>query len=225
VTVGLVLDKVALAYGSGDSHQVVLDPLSLSLPPGAAVGIGGPSGSGKSSLLLMLAGIQPPTSGRIAWHGVELAGLAEAARDGWRRRHVGLVFQDFHLIPGLSALANVLLPAGFAHWRTPADLRDRAAALLDRMGLKRPAQRTSVLSRGEQQRVALARALLFEPQVLLADEPTASLDRAGAETVGDLLVEAAAETGATLIVASHDRTLLQRLDRRYLLADGRLEPA
>ncbi|GGI99421.1 ABC transporter ATP-binding protein [Neoroseomonas lacus] len=183
----------------------------LDLPAGASLGIEGGSGAGKTTLLHILAGIATPRAGRVAWGETDLAALPAPARDAWRRRHVGMVFQDFHLVEGLSSLANVLLPALFGRTRASAAERAAAMALLDRLGVRGDVADVAALSRGERQRVALARALLFRPPVLIADEPTASLDAEAGATVGDLLVGLAAETGATLLVASHDRALLGRL--------------
>jgi len=201
----------------------VLTVPSLSLPAGSATAVEGPSGAGKSSLLHALAGIERPTQGSIRWGADDLWTLANPARDRWRRERLGLVFQDMHLLDGLSALDNVLLPLLFDHVRAPAALRDRAAALLDGLGVAASHRRVTVMSRGERQRVALARALLRNPAVLLADEPTASLDTAGAARVGELLLHAATDAGATLIVATHDVALLARLPSRLRLRAGQLE--
>ncbi len=207
----------------------VLTVPSLSLPGGSATAIEGASGAGKSSLLHALAGIERPAQGSVRWGAddlwTDLWTLANPARDRWRRERLGLVFQDMHLLDGLSALDNVLLPLLFDHLRAPAMLRDRAAALLDGLGVPAVDRRAAVMSRGERQRVALARALLRGPAVLLADEPTASLDAPAAARVGELLLRAAAEAGATLIVATHDTALLARLPRRIRLHAGQLETA
>ncbi len=201
----------------------VLSVPTLSLAAGSACGILGPSGAGKTSLLHALAGIERPAQGSVQWDDDALWALPDPARDRWRRERLGLVFQDMHLLDGLSALDNVLLPVLFDHARAPAALRDRAAALLDGLGIT--AERTvSVMSRGERQRVALARALLRRPAVLLADEPTASLDAAAAEQVAGLLLDAAAANGATLLIATHDPALLARLPTRLAVRAGQLEP-
>lgn len=201
----------------------VLTVPRLSLPPGSATAIEGASGAGKSSLLHALAGIERPAQGSVRWGADDLWTLAGPARDRWRRERLGLVFQDMHLLDGLSGLDNVLLPLLFDHVRAPAPLRDRAATLLDRLGVGAAGLRAAVMSRGERQRVALARALLRNPAVLLADEPTASLDAPSAARVGELLLGAAAEVGATLLVATHDAALLARLPCRLRLRAGRLE--
>jgi putative ABC transport system ATP-binding protein len=195
----------------------------LYVPSGASLGIRGPSGAGKTTLFNCLSGIAVPASGSIRWDGAELSALRPDERDRWRRRHLGLVFQDFHLVEGLTAFENVLLPARFGHWRVPAGLRARAGELLDAVGIDCGERDVALLSRGERQRVAFARALLFAPGIVMADEPTASLDPGHRARVGDLIVALAQGGGATLIVVSHDPELLSRLDRRMTLENGRLE--
>lgn len=217
---------VRLRYPSADGGlRDVLDIPRLSVAAGARVGIAGPSGSGKTSLLYVLTGIEVPQTGEISWTGVDIAKLGESHRDRWRRVTVGFVFQDFHLLPAISALDNVLVPATFAYGRVPRSLIDRARELLGRVGVARHASRIETLSRGEQQRTAIARALLFEPAVVVADEPTASLDPESAELIGGLLPSLCAEASSTLVVVSHDRRLLDRLDTVHTLVDGRLASA
>jgi putative ABC transport system ATP-binding protein len=220
---GLTVSGLSLSYPSGGSaRQTVLAIDSFALPRGGALGISGPSGAGKTSLLHALCGISRPDAGSIVWDGREISGQAEANRDQWRRRHVGLVFQDVHLVPELSGLENVLLPLRFDQWRLPRGAAGKAGSLLAAMGIPDQSRPARLLSRGEQQRVALARALVREPDILIADEPTASLDALSAATVARMLIEAAAERNATLIVASHDPDLLARLPRRARLELGRL---
>ncbi len=219
---GLEVEGLVIAFpGAGP----VLSIPALSLAPGSATAVEGSSGAGKTSLLHALAGIERPAAGAVRWDGSSLWTLPGPARDRWRRERLGLVFQDMHLLPGLSALDNVLLPVLFDHARVPAALRARAAALLEGLGIAAPHRRAAVLSRGERQRVALARALLRRPAVLLADEPTASLDAAAAGQVSALLLDAAADGGATLLVATHDPALLARLPHRLRLRAGHLEQA
>lgn len=205
-----------------DGWRPLLAVPELTLAAGSSLGIEGGSGAGKTTLLHVLAGIATPRAGRVAWGGTDLAALPASARDAWRRRHVGMVFQDFHLVEGLGSLANILLPALFGRARADTAERAAAMALLVRLGLRGDAGDVAALSRGERQRVALARALLFRPPVLIADEPTASLDTDAAAVVGELLVGLAAETGATLLVASHDRALLARLRQRVRIVDKAL---
>lgn len=216
-----------LAYGlPGGGTLPVLDIDRLRVHAGASVGIMGPSGSGKTSLLHALTGLERPQRGSVAWDGVDIAGLPERARDGWRSRSVGIVFQEFHLFPGMSAIANVLLPATFAHLRAPRPLRDRGRMLLARVGLEPRAERSvASFSRGELQRVAIARAFLFSPPVVVADEPTASLDRESGQMVVGLMLALCREAGSTLLAVSHDVDMLGRLDQVYALAGGRLAPA
>ena len=215
----LEVDGLRIAYpGAG----IVVEVPALSLPAGSIAAIAGPSGAGKSSLLHVLAGIERPSAGRVLWDGRDVWALSGTARDRWRRERVGLVFQDMHLLDGLSARDNVLLPTLFDHRRPPQALQDRAGALLDSLGITDGTRRAAVMSRGERQRVALARALLRAPAVLLADEPTASLDAAAAITVVDMLLDAAARSGATLLVATHDPALLERLPRHLRLQAGRI---
>lgn len=204
-----------------DLEQPVLSIERLTVPAGQHLAVTGGSGSGKSTLLHVLSGLERARRGRILWNASDIAPLPEGERDRWRARNVGLVMQDFHLFPGLTALANVLLPARLAG-AADAAVVARGQELLARVGLARPGQRIETMSRGEMQRVAIARALLRRPGVIIADEPTASLDVESGAAVGDLLLEVAAETGCTLIVASHDARLIERLDRRLTLSAGRI---
>jgi putative ABC transport system ATP-binding protein len=222
---GLALEvrDAVLTYrqAPGAPPVVALSLPHFTLASGDVVGVTGPSGSGKTSLLAVLAALERPDTGRVVWGDQDVASLGEAERDRWRRLRVGFVFQEFNLLAGLSALQNVLLPATFVAFRIPASLRERAATLLARVGLGDVERGAASLSRGEMQRVALARALLFAPPILLADEPTASLDAASGLTVADLLLELARDTGSTLVVVTHDPTLLDRLPRVERLVQGR----
>lgn len=212
---GITMTAHDLHLAAGD--QVLIDLPLVSLAPGLTV-LSGASGSGKSTLLYLLAGLLVPTRGSVMWGGTDLARLSEMARDRWRRRNAGFVFQDFHLIEELSPLKNVLLPATFSGFST-ARHRARAKMLLDRMDVPdRP--RVSLLSRGEQQRVALARALIFGPPVIFADEPTASLDAPNGARVAAMLADLAA-AGRTVIVASHDPAVLDLSARHIRLDHGR----
>jgi putative ABC transport system ATP-binding protein len=226
----LEIRELRLSYPvAGGGTQSVLDIDEWRVPASAAVGVTGPSGSGKTSLLYVVAGLERPQQGCVRWGRTCITDLSESERDRWRRHSVGMVFQDFHLLPGMTALQNVLLPATFDHRRVPFAFRERARALLSRVGLATGAERVEVLSRGELQRVAIARAMLFAPSILLADEPTASLDVENGRMMGDLLLEICRETGSTLLVVSHDAALLRRLDAVHTLINGRItsqpEPA
>lgn len=194
----------------------------LDLAGGEHVAVTGPSGSGKTTLINMLTGLDRVTRGRVVWQETDLAKLAEGALDRWRATNVGLVMQDFHLFAGLSAVENVLLPQRLARFRLPAGLKAEAARLLARVGIERSSQSIETMSRGQMQRVAVARALIARPGIIVADEPTASLDAEAGATVAELLVELAFEAKANLIVASHDPRLLDRLGRVLRLDAGRL---
>ncbi|WP_420343536.1 ABC transporter ATP-binding protein [Paenirhodobacter sp.] len=213
----LQLSGIEMAFPGLDAPALSIP--ALNVPAGAQVAVAGPSGSGKSTLVNVITGLERPGRGRVLWGGQDIATLSEPARDRWRGAHIGLVMQDFHLFPGLSALENVLLPARLARVADRA-LEARAAALLAEVGLARPSQRIETLSRGEMQRTAVARALLRAPGVIVADEPTASLDTTNAAAIGDLLIRMAARSGATLIVVSHDPALLARLPRQIVLRGG-----
>ena len=219
----LTLTNLRVTFGPASAPVLAVDAPSLSVAQGDLLGISGPSGSGKTTLLHALAGLQLPTQGSIVWGDIALTALGENARDRWRRDHVGFVFQDFHLVPELSALDNVRLSRWFGHWSAGQAATARARDLLAQVGV--PAnRRAAVLSRGEQQRVAIARALLSQPRLIFADEPTASLDAETGAVVADLLVQSARETGATLILVSHDpamlarMTIVRRMDRGVLAA-------
>jgi len=188
--------------GGGD--HLVLDVARLSAADGEQICLVGGSGSGKTTLLNVIAGITVPDAGRVVVRGTDVALLREYARDRFRARNVGYMFQVFNLLQGYSAFENVLLPLHFAGTGSHAS-RERASSLLDRVGLgSKKHNKPAALSVGEQQRVALARAVACRPSVLLADEPTANLDPANAIRSLDLLREVATESGATLVVVTHD---------------------
>jgi putative ABC transport system ATP-binding protein len=214
----LALRDLRVAFAESDrAPRVVLDIPELDIAGGGQVAICGPSGSGKTTLLNVLAGIELPQRGTVRWGGVELGAMRSRAADRWRRETLGLVFQQFHLFPGLSALDNVLLPLHFDRFAiAPAD-REHASELLERVSVP-ASRRVERLSRGEMQRVAVARALLKAPSVVLADEPTASLDRDTGGVVADLLLRMCREQHATLVVVTHDATLADRFDRQFTLA-------
>ena len=211
-----------------DSNGRLFTTLSvadLSIPAGARIGLAGPSGAGKSTLLDVMAGLLVPSTGTVTWGATVLSDLCDRERAVWRRTYVGQVFQDFLLIPELSILANVVLPLSFSQFWPSGDQRQRALDLIHDLGLKDAGRRAAVLSRGEQQRVALARALILRPSILLADEPTASLDQASAALVTDLLFDVARQHKATLIIASHDPAILSRMDHVHHVIGGQLQEA
>ncbi|ABC22092.1 ABC transporter ATP-binding protein [Rhodospirillum rubrum] len=194
---------------------------ALTLEAGQALVVTGPSGSGKTTFLNRITGLEASAAGAITWQGTDLGALSEGARDRWRARTIGLVMQEFHLFPGLSALENVVLPQRLAHFRLPPAVLAEAEGLLARVGIERPDQRIETLSRGQMQRVAVARALVGRPGVIVADEPTASLDDEAGTAVADLLVNLAKDAGASLIVASHDPVFFARIPRLLRLEAGR----
>ncbi|WP_435196342.1 ABC transporter ATP-binding protein [Natronomonas sp. EA1] len=214
-------DAVRRTYrrGRGAPTVVALDEVSLAIDAGELVGITGASGSGKSTLLHLLAGLDTPDSGRVTIAGHDVGARSERARARIRLDHVGIVFQRFHLLPALSARANVALP--LVEQGVPkAERRERATALLDRVGLgDRTDHRPGELSGGEQQRVAIARALATEPELLIADEPTGELDSETGARVIDLLGELASDRA--VVVASHDDAVVAAADRVLELRDGR----
>lgn len=216
---GLSARDLRLSVASDDRLQRIIDLPALDVPSGQLLVLTGPSGSGKSSLLYLLSGLLTPDSGSVLWGGQDLARLAEGARDQWRRRNAGFVFQDFHLIDELSPIDNVLAPAWFGGFAI-GQHRTRALALLERFAVPHDRRRASLLSRGERQRVALARALLFAPPVIFADEPTASLDAASGARVAAELRDLARHEGCTVIAASHDPALIALADRALRLERG-----
>lgn len=221
---GLYLERLAVSF-PGLPTPVLSIP-ELEIAPGSRVAVTGPSGSGKSTLVNIVTGLERTSEGVVRWRDTDIATLSESARDAWRAANVGLVMQDFHLFPGLSALENVLLPVRLRA-RSVASHIGRARELMGRVGLSRHDQSITTMSRGEMQRVAVARALLRKPGVIIADEPTASLDSESGAVVADLLLELAGEEGATLLVVSHDARLVERMDRCIRLIAGRIvaEPA
>jgi len=207
-------------YGTGQTAVRALRGVDLDLEPGEFVAIMGPSGSGKSTLLHILGALEAPTDGSVAVGGKPFAGLDDRALTLLRRDHIGFVFQFFNLLPSLTALENVLLPALIAG-RRDADLRRRALDLLRGVGLgDRAEHRPAELSGGEQQRVSIARAILLSPELVLADEPTGNLDsRAGAQVLR-LLRELNRSEGRTIVMVTHDPSAAAMADRVVFLRDG-----
>ena len=201
----------------------ILRDIELHVQRGEAVAILGPSGSGKSTLLGLLAGLDAPTAGEVELFGHSLGALDEDGRAVLRAGRVGFVFQSFQLIPGLSALENVMVPLELAEHPSP---RARAREALERVGLgARAAHRPNELSGGEQQRVALARAFAPGPELLFADEPTGNLDGSTGERVIEQLFSLRAEHGSTLVLVTHDEAVAGRCDRRLHMHDGTLGAA
>lgn len=213
----LLVDGLELRAGG----RVLLSVPRLAVPAGQAVAIRGPSGAGKSSLLHVLAGLVRPQAGRVLWGGADIAAMSEEARARVRRESIGLVFQDFLLFEELDALGNAALAAAFAPAPARAALRDGARSWLGRLGLhEAEGRRVDSFSGGERQRVAVARALARGAPVILADEPTASLDRAAADRLVADLAGLAGER--TLIAATHDEALVAQMERVLRMEDGRI---
>ncbi len=218
LTTPLRLDGVTLTLPSTAGPVQILKGVELIVEAGERVAIVGPSGSGKSSLLAVAAGLEQPTAGVVRLFGQDLGRLSEDGRARLRRGRVSLVFQQFHLLPNMTALENVSAPMEIA---ATAGATDQAKAWLGRVGLSaRLDHYPHQLSGGEQQRVALARALAARPALLFADEPTGNLDGPNARAVADLMFDLVSEIGAALVLVTHDPALAQRADRQVVMADG-----
>jgi len=201
----------------------ILDDVGFTVAKGDTVAVVGASGSGKSTLLGLLAGLDLPSEGSVEVSGAQIFDWDEDERAAWRAENVGFVFQSFQLLPQMTALENVMLPLELAGAR---DASNRAKALLERVGLADRARHyPRTLSGGEQQRVALARAFAPQPPLLFADEPTGSLDHATGERIIELLFEMNRESGATLVLVTHDPALAGRCRRTLSLKSGRLQAA
>jgi putative ABC transport system ATP-binding protein len=210
--------KLTKTVSSPEGPLTILADVSLVVRTGETLAVVGASGAGKSTLLALLAGLDSPTSGQVFISGVDVSGLDEDGRARVRGRHVGFVFQSFHLIPSLTALENVMLPLEL---RGRRDARDSAARALEQVGLTaRAAHYPKQLSGGEQQRVAIARAFVTEPKVLFADEPTGNLDTHTGQRITELLFDLNRTVGSTLVLVTHDRSLAQRCARVLELDAG-----
>jgi len=219
----LAAERLGKQVSSPEGVLAILSDVSLAIARGETVAIMGASGAGKSTLLALLAGLDEPTSGTVRLAGNELTALDEDGRAAVRARHVGFVFQSFHLVPSLTALETVMLPLELTG---RADARSTAREVLGRVGLaERVGHYPRQLSGGEQQRVAIARAFVTRPDVLFADEPTGNLDTATGERIMDLLFGLNAATGATLVLVTHDMALASRCGRVIRLDAGRIVEA
>ncbi len=215
------LHNVGLTLRSGMGQVEILRDISMAVAPGETLALVGPSGSGKSSLLMLMGGLERATTGRVTTLGKDLNSLDEDALARMRRGAMGVVFQSFNLIPTMTALENVAVPLELADAQ---DAAARAAAQLEAVGLSaRSGHYPSQMSGGEQQRVALARATAPRPRLILADEPTGNLDSATGAAIIDLLFDLSAQHGATLILVTHDAELAARCDRMVALHDGRIQ--
>lgn len=218
----LALHEIDLVVPDGDEQLTILDRVSCSVSAGEVLAVSGPSGSGKSSLLAVAAGLRRPTSGRVVVAGVDLAAARDSERVAVRRRHIGVVFQGANLVEALTAREQLLLAAHISG-RVTAEHRRRADALLEQVGLTgRADRRPHQLSGGERQRVGLARALMTKPSVLLADEPTSALDHVRASELTRLLVSLSHDEGVATMVVSHDERVVSAADRVVRLDEGRL---
>jgi len=218
----IVLQAAGLtrSYVSGSKSLTVLDNVSFSVSKGESVSVVGPSGSGKTTLLGLCAGLDLPTSGDITLMGLPIHAMDEDDRAWMRNQSVGFIFQNFQLLPALTALENVMIPAEL---RKMPDARQRAEALLERVGLRdRMDHYPSQLSGGEQQRVAVARAFVTDPAIVFADEPTGNLDEANAEQITELLFTMNRERGTTLVVVTHNLELARMTGRIVEMKGGKI---
>ena len=218
----ITLTAVTKAYATAAGDYLALRGIDLRIDPGEFVAIVGKSGSGKSTLLNIITGIDRASSGEVRVAGADLMQMPESRMASWRGRTVGIVFQFFQLLPTLTTLENVMLPMDFCHIGTLRERRERAMALLERVGLADQADKLPMaLSGGQQQRVAIARALANNPPLLVADEPTGNLDSQTAEAVFQLFIELAGQ-GTTIVMVTHDSDLARRAGRGVLVSDGRI---
>ncbi|MBH1985745.1 MAG: ABC transporter ATP-binding protein [Burkholderiales bacterium] len=216
----IVVKSLSKVVADASGPLTILDHIDLSVPAGDTLAIVGASGSGKSTLLSLLAGLDVPSEGEVWLSGRNLFAMNEDERAAHRAAHVGFVFQSFQLISHLTALENVMLPMEL---RNDRQARARATAMLERVGLgQRLGHKPVLLSGGEQQRVALARAFVMRPDILMADEPTGSLDHATGQAVMDLMFELNREIGTTLVLVTHDENIASRCAHRIRIQAGRL---
>ncbi len=218
----LEVDKITKVYGSGHTKVVAIEDISFFLDKGQMLAVLGPSGSGKTTLLSVVAGLLSPTSGEILIdnQAIHLHSTSESA--AFRRSHVGLVFQDYHLIPFLSALDNLLLVLSLSRFTTRAD-KQRAQGLLEEFGLSaRAKHKPGMLSGGERQRVSIARALMNQPEIMLVDEPTANLDTEHGYKVIDMIRSHIYSRNMTCIMVTHDIRMCTGADKTLKLVDGKV---
>lgn len=219
----LIVEKLSKEYATRGEPLRILNEVSLELSAGENLAILGPSGSGKSTLLHALGTLDPPTSGTVTLDGQDIYALPEKELAHFRNHNIGFIFQDHHLLPQLSVLENVLIPA-LAEGRPSQTVRQRARDLIERVGLSpRQDHRPAELSGGERGRVAVARALVNRPRLVLADEPTGNLDQTNAGHIGRLLLELQRQEKTMLIVVTHSQELAALLDQRRRIDNGRLK--
>jgi putative ABC transport system ATP-binding protein len=221
-TTVLKAEKISKQVSSPEGTLTILAEVDLAIAAGETLAIIGASGAGKSTLLALLAGLDEPSNGRIWLNGAEISALNEDGRAAVRARHVGFVFQSFHLVPSLTAIENVMLPLELAG---QPNARVAASEVLNRVGLShRLGHYPRQLSGGEQQRVAIARAFVTRPAVLFADEPTGNLDAVTGERIIELLFDLNREVQTTLIIVTHDQAIAQRCGRIIRIEAGRVAP-
>jgi putative ABC transport system ATP-binding protein/lipoprotein-releasing system ATP-binding protein len=210
------------SYKLGRKLVEVLHGIDLSISAGEKVFLCGPSGAGKTTLLYTLAGLEHPERGTVSIDGTDLYSMGRRQQAAFRNSRIGYVFQNYHLLPELTALENVCVPGAISG----KDTTDLALKALDRVGLRdRSDHLPSELSGGEQQRVAIARAIVNEPKVLFADEPTGNLDSKNSAEIMKILLDLATEHGVTLVVVTHDQNLAKAGDRTLVIKDGAIHPA
>ena len=219
----LEVKNLTKQFASGGGTVTAVQGISFNVPQGAFASIIGKSGSGKSTLLSLLGALDRPTEGSIEVAGKDVTKMHDHALIAYRCREIGFIFQNYNLIPNLTALENVMLPMEFAK-RTPAERRKRAAALLDQVGIAgdKQGRKPGRLSGGEQQRVAIARALANEPHVILADEPTGNLDSQTGKMIFELLHDLSRSENTTIIAVTHDLAIAGKTDMTFRLQDGKL---
>ena len=211
-------NELSKIYGEGESRVTALDRASFQIMPGDFISITGPSGSGKSTLLHLLSGLDQPTSGRLTYDGQDIYSLSDRERSALRRRSIGFVFQQFHLLPVLTARENILMPLLLDKKQPDEAYLEQLTQLLG-IG-SRLNHLPHELSGGQQQRVAIARALIAQPDVIFADEPTGNLDSRSGGEVMEMLSAIHEKMGKTLVIITHDNRMAQMADRRFSIVDG-----
>ena len=211
-------NELSKIYGEGENRVTALDRASFQIMPGDFISITGPSGSGKSTLLHLLSGLDQPTSGRLTYDGQDIYSLSDRERSALRRRSIGFVFQQFHLLPVLTARENILMPLLLDKKQPDEAYLEQLTQLLG-IG-SRLTHLPHELSGGQQQRVAIARALIAEPDVIFADEPTGNLDSRSGGEVMEMLRAVHEKMGKTLVIITHDNRMAQMADRRFSIVDG-----
>jgi putative ABC transport system ATP-binding protein len=221
----LIVENAIKQFRQGERTTAALSGINLTVPPGQFLAVMGASGSGKSTLLHLMAGLTKADSGRVLVAGHDLATMSDKELTLFRRRHIGLVFQAFNLIPTLTAEENVALPL-MLDGRNGQDGRCKVLQLLDNLGLSaRRTHRPDALSGGEQQRVAIGRALICDPELILADEPTGNLDSANSQSVCELLRDLSVIHGKTIVMVTHEPTVAAYAQDRIVLKDGTIQVA